>query len=362
MEVISIRACAGAPGRDRAAGRARGRARPGARSRGPAVGSAGLSRLAGRRAAGRHGRRLVPDGRGAGRDRDARRLSGSPSGSSGRRPGTIAAARPSRSRPGRSAASCSWAMTTGRGRGCRSSTRLVPAAGRSATEAAVIRSAILVTGRQRRHRAPRRPRHARGPGRLAPRDRRRDGRAGPAGAGAGSRARPDLRHGPALGAGRPPRRRDLWRAGVPDPDRRSGDRPRRLDGWHRTRDRHDRGAGARLWRVPGLPVLGGRGRRLGRGGDRGDRRGSRGARGRLAGLRARGPRGPAGPSDRIASGTLPGPMATRPIATGRGRRAGMDLPANDVLLVAAGQRPDPSTARRFDPATSSVEPVSEVQR
>lgn len=42
--------------------------------------------------------------------------------------------------------------------------------------------------------------------------------------------------------------------------------------------------------------------------------------------------------------------------------AGMDLPPNDVLLVATGQRPDPSTARRFNPATSSVEPVSEVQR
>ncbi len=58
---------------------------------------------------------------------------------------------------------------------------------------------------------------------------------------------------------------------------------------------------------------------------------------------------------------VPGSDGYAPIPDGSRAAAGMDLPANDVLLVAAGQRPDPSTARRFNPATSSVEPVSEVQ-
>ncbi|HEY6569842.1 MAG TPA: hypothetical protein VIZ22_06105 [Candidatus Limnocylindrales bacterium] len=51
-----------------------------------------------------------------------------------------------------------------------------------------------------------------------------------------------------------------------------------------------------------------------------------------------------------------------PLPGGSGATAGMDLPAGSVTLAAAGQRPAPSTARRFDPFTSAIGPIEAVQR
>jgi hypothetical protein len=44
------------------------------------------------------------------------------------------------------------------------------------------------------------------------------------------------------------------------------------------------------------------------------------------------------------------------VRSGSGATAGLDLPRGEVLLAAAGAAPDPSTVRRFDPATARIEP------
>ncbi len=142
--------------------------------------------------------------------------------------------------------------------GTRSRLRAVdPAASCASTvavESAVIRSGILDQALGAVVRAPRRPAHARGPRRLAAFDPRRNGRAGPAGAGAGHPPRPDLRDGPAMGVRRAPRGRLVRRARVSHAGRRPGDRDGGRDGRHGTRRRRPGFARDRLRRVPRLPV------------------------------------------------------------------------------------------------------------
>ncbi len=91
----------------------------------------------------------------------------------------------------------------------------------------------------------------------------------------------------------------------------------------------------------------------------------------------------AGPRRRIAGGSLvyerdghlarldlrtravsdvPGSDGLVPVANGSGATAGADLPAGSVMLAGSGQRPAPSTARRFDPFTTAIQPIEVVQR
>ena len=59
---------------------------------------------------------------------------------------------------------------------------------------------------------------------------------------------------------------------------------------------------------------------------------------------------------------VPGSDGFVPVASGSGATAGMDLPAGTMLLAGSGQRPAPSTARRYDPFTTATQPIEAVQR
>ena len=59
---------------------------------------------------------------------------------------------------------------------------------------------------------------------------------------------------------------------------------------------------------------------------------------------------------------VPGSDGLLPMRTGSGATAGMDLPPGTVLLAGDGQRPAPSTARRYDPLSPAVQPIEAVQR
>lgn len=53
---------------------------------------------------------------------------------------------------------------------------------------------------------------------------------------------------------------------------------------------------------------------------------------------------------------VPASDGLAPVRSGSGATAGLDLPLGEVLLAAPGAAPDPSTVRRFDPATARIEP------
>ena len=57
---------------------------------------------------------------------------------------------------------------------------------------------------------------------------------------------------------------------------------------------------------------------------------------------------------------LPASEGLVPVRSGSAATAGLDLPGGEVLLAATGAAPDPSTARRFDPAATRIEPATEV--
>lgn len=59
---------------------------------------------------------------------------------------------------------------------------------------------------------------------------------------------------------------------------------------------------------------------------------------------------------------VPGSDGLVPVGGGSGATAGMDLPAGTLLLAESGQRPAPSTARRYDPLSTASQPIEAVQR